>query len=152
MAARQFVQSFLDWYVPVVNDMNRQPAWWRVLTMRPHVLDPVLREALRADSAAGRGDLTPREVLNGDPFLDSQDPCPRYEAIEARRDSVGVRVTVKPVCANPTWQTQRPVILVRREGGEWTIVNVFYQKHDLKYWLCEYAKADTRPEHRPSSC
>jgi hypothetical protein len=149
LEARQFVQEFFSWYVPIANAETRVPAWWRVLSQRPNALDSALLAALRADSAVQRTDgKEMREFLNFDPLLSSQDPCPRYEAVDARRDSIGYRVTVKPICADTTWQTQRPVLSVVRRAGQWKIVNVFYETSDLRTILCEFARRDLRPDHR----
>lgn len=151
-AARQFVESFYKWYAPLANAESRSPAWWRVLTSRPGSLDDDLARALRADSAAQRVVVPTREVINFDPFLDSQDPCPRYDALQARREKAVYLVTVRPVCADSTWQTQRPVIAVFRAASAWKIVNIFYQKGDLMGLLCQYAQADKRPQPRPPGC
>lgn len=153
VSAREYVQDFYDRYVPTADSVRGEPAFWRLLSAG--VLDSTLVEALRADSAFG--DLSSnhgtREGLDFDPFLASQDPCPRYEVVDTRADGPSsFRVTVKPVCADTTWQTQRPVMAVTHHDGRWKIVNVFYQRSDLRSLLCGFAKADRIPERRPSGC
>jgi hypothetical protein len=153
VSAREYVQDFYDRYVPMADSARRGPAFWRLLSA--DVLDSTLVEGLRADSAFG--DLSSnhgtREGLNFDPFLASQDPCPRYEVMDTRADGPSsFRVTVKPVCADTTWQTQRPVMAVTHQDGRWKIVNVFYQRSDLRSLLCGFAKADRVPERRPFGC
>ncbi len=153
VSAGEYVQSFYDWYVPMADSARDGPAFWRLLSA--DVLDSTLVEGLRADSAFG--DLSSkhgtREGLNFDPFLASQDPCPRYEVADTGADGpTGFRVTVKPVCAETTWQTQRPVIAVTHHDGRWKIVNVFYERSDVRSLLCGFAKADRIPERRSSGC
>ena len=149
--ASAFVQSFYDWYTPLANAESPTPAWWRVLTTRPEALDSNLVRALRADSAARAGVPT-REVLNFDPILDSQDPCPRYEAVQTQRKNGAYFVTIKPLCADTTWQTQRPVVAISRAANRWRIVNVYYDKGDLMGLLCQFANADKRPQPRLPGC
>jgi hypothetical protein len=36
--------------------------------------------------------------------------------------------------------------------GRWRITNVLYDKGDLKAYLCQWAKADLRPDKRPAKC
>jgi hypothetical protein len=152
-AARQFVESFYSWYTPRANADLKYPSWWIILTSRPGALDDRLAAVLRADSAAQRGVGEPtREVINFDPFLYSQDPCPRYEPLQARREKGLYLVEVRPRCADTTWQTQRPVVAVSRSAGEWKIVNVFYEKSDLMGLLCEFARADKKPQPLPRGC
>src|SRR5262245_40114873 len=113
-------------------------------------LDGNLARALRDDSSAQRVAGVPtREVIDFDPFLYSQDPCPRYEALHARREKGLYLVPVRPVCTDTTWQTDRPVVAISRASGQWRIVNVFYEKSDLMGLLCQFAKADKRPQPLP---
>lgn len=152
-AARVFVQSFYDWYAPIANAESRVPASWRALTSRPESLDGKLMRALRADSAAqSEGAAATRDVINFDPFLASQDPCPRYEALQARLENGEYLVPVKPICLDSAWQAQRPLVAVSRASSEWKIVNVYYEKRDLMGLLCQYAKADRRPEPLVPGC
>ena len=153
-AARRFVQDFYDWYVLAENAPRGTPADWRVLDSRPEVLDSALLDLLRADSALGdRGDgRGTREAINFDPFLASQDPCPRYEVDRAVPDAGGFRVTVRPVCADTTWQTQRPMVAVAYRGTRWQIVNVFYERGDLRSLLCAMARRDTTAARSGGGC
>jgi hypothetical protein len=129
---------------------------WSVLRDRAADLDDGLRDALRADSMFGdRGGNPPgtREYLDFDPILDSQDPCPKYEVVEARKELGEWRVTVKAICADSTWkQDKRPIVVVRRNEGRWKIANFIYPRTDLRSLLCEYAKKDERPENREKGC
>jgi hypothetical protein len=147
------LQTFYDWYVPVANGDRRYRALWEVFKVRPEVLDSALLGALRVDSASGPNPtVAMREILEFDPLLESQDPCPRYEVVAVRAAALGYRVTVRPVCADSTWQKQRPVVSVVRQGNAWRITNVYYEKSDLRTMLCEFAKTDKRPERRSLGC
>jgi hypothetical protein len=121
-------------------------------------VDADLMRALRGDSSAAAQPRDTRQMLSFDPFLDSSDPCPRYDVVDVRRDGQTYKVTMRPVCAGSSgWQTQRPVVDVVREGNRWMIANVWYDydhngPRDLKGLLCAWAKADLIPEHRPASC
>ncbi|HEY5063070.1 MAG TPA: hypothetical protein VII52_16135 [Gemmatimonadaceae bacterium] len=151
-AMRQFVQGFYDWYTPIALADNHFPADWRVLSSAPSYLDAGLASALRADSVASLIVPDQRETLNFDPFLASQDPCPRYEVTDVRSAPRGYRVRVRPICADPRWQTATPVVVVIPDAGHWKIANVFYENDDLRSMLCQFAKGDRRPDKRPSTC
>ena len=93
--------------------------------------------------------------MNFDPFLDSQDPYPRYD----RDPGEGYRATVVPVCPNASWQHWQtldpaPVVEVIPQAGRWKIANVFYAngKSDLKPEICLSATADLHPDRRPATC
>lgn len=155
MAVRQFVQAFYDRYLAFLQTESRFPDWWHVLSSTPGDLDANLARALRADSVASRTEPATRELIGFDPFLESQDPCPRYAVTDVRSDAAGYRVTMRPVCPNAEsqkWQTARPVVEVIPEAGHWKIANVFYEKGNLRSLLCGFAKADKRVELRPAKC
>ena len=151
-SAREFVQSFLDQYLATARTSGPHPAFWRLLGSE--ALDPTLAAALREDSAYG--DMSSangtREGLNFDPFLASQDPCPRYEAVSPRASEKGFRVRLDPVCVDASRQTQGPVVEVSRSGASWRVVNVFYQHADLRTLLCEYARGDRKGRRAPAAC
>jgi hypothetical protein len=127
---------------------------WTWPTVREFI-DADLMRALRGDSLAATERFPSRMLINFDPFLDSQDPCPRYDVAVVHRVGGVYKVTVRPVCADPRWQTQRPVVDVMLEDGHWKITNVTYDHNgtkDLRSLLCEWAKADLKPERRPTKC
>jgi len=75
-AARKAVDDFYAWYVPMQHDTPM--ASMRAVRERPASFSADIVSALRADSAASA--QSPGEVvgLDGDPFLNSQDPCEHY--------------------------------------------------------------------------
>jgi hypothetical protein len=153
-SAHQFVQKLYDWYLAKPNQLHGAPQAWITLNSSES-LEPGLAAMLRADSAAAVADQQARQTLNFDPFLWSQDPCPRYEVTGVVKSEAGFGVTLRPVCfpENP-WQTKRPRVEVapQKDGG-WRVANVFYgDSNNLRSLLCEYANADLRPERRPGKC
>jgi hypothetical protein len=120
-------------------------------------LDDGLLDALRADSAFGDANSYgkgSREELNFDPLLDAQDWCDgtRYAVVGARAVKSGYEVTVRDVCPDTTWGVRRPIVVVSRRKSRWKITNVIYATTNLRALLCEYAKADLRPENREKGC
>jgi hypothetical protein len=152
-----FVQRFYDVYTDARS--RQQDAMQQVLIRDSTFLDRSLLLALRADMAANRDRNQPRETINFDPFLESQDPCPKYVVSEVHAAGRSYRVTVRPVCPTADgqrWQTSRPVVEVVSLGSRWMIANVLYTKAtpptDLMALLCRYAQSDVRVALRPTRC
>lgn len=140
--AREHVQRFLDQYIGLSGHAG--PAYLQLLSSHAGPLDSALATALREDAEFGDQRATggSREGINFDPFLGSQDPCPRYEARDAVQHGVTYRVTVHPTCAGSSPKSS-PVYAVVHGGGQWRIANVFYEKTDLRSLLCQHARRDT---------
>jgi hypothetical protein len=152
-AAHNFVQGFYDWYTPLSQRKSPDPARFAVLNAANQYLEASLAKSLREDSLARTS--RSRDFLDLDPFLDSDDPCPRYKVTEVRPSGAGFRVRVTPVCPNASWQAnqpQRPVVEVLRAGDGWRIANVYYETRSLKGRLCEAAMSDEDVTIRPKSC
>jgi hypothetical protein len=134
------VQTFYDWY----QSGSSHYRLWRLMTSGSKYLDPGLANILSADSVLGLDPDLPRNLLDFDPVLDSQDPCPHYEVTQVRRQEGDYRVTVRPVC--PTAEGQRlqtttPIVELVPVYGSWRIINIWYpepeQMYDLKSTLCK---------------
>ena len=117
--AERAVAQFYQWYVPLAHDST--DAGMRAVRERSAFFPTSLVVALRADSLANA--LSPDEVvgLDGDPFLNSQDPCERYAPIGtvqrdtqffvavrgsggcASHDAPDVTVEVTPVEGHPVF-------------------------------------------------
>jgi hypothetical protein len=149
VAAREFVQGFYNRYVASRREKPDR-GYWSVLGSA--ALDGRLAAALREDSAFGGVNDAPREGLNFDPFLASNDPCPRYEVVAARRSEEGFRVKVNPVCVSNEWQQEGPMVVVRRQNDRWLIMNVLYERTDLLAVLCDNAKQDKTAKGAPAAC
>ena len=148
VAVRQFVQGFYDWYTPIALSGLHFPAYWNVLNNADRFLARELAAAIRDDSVAQVSAPITRVPLNFDPFLDSQDPCGPNEVIDVRRQGDSFRLPIREC----HMQRPGPVVEVRSVDGRWRISNVFYDRGDLKSYLCQWAKADLRPERRPTQC
>ncbi len=115
-SARHFVQVFYNWYAP-------DPNYFRVLAERPSALSPSLLAALRADSAATA--RSPGEIvgLDWDPFLNSQDPCPHYEARNVTPSRGTWRVQLFGTCRDPGDKDPDVVAELAWRNGRWQFVN-----------------------------
>jgi hypothetical protein len=125
-----FVQSFYDWYLPIVNDDNLHEWRYKVaITRKPDLFDQTLLRALQNDAAAQAKAAVNREIdgLDGDPFVDTNgDPAPHFKAISA----TGSLVTV----VGYDKQVSKPLVTlaveVRCKQDHCVIVNIHYPAHD----------------------
>ncbi|HET6936477.1 MAG TPA: hypothetical protein VFI72_16665, partial [Candidatus Angelobacter sp.] len=79
LSCKAFVQGFYHWYVPLAHRENlKGPASDLALKHKASAFSARLHQALNADSEA---QARSKELvgLDFDPFLNSQDPDPRYE-------------------------------------------------------------------------
>jgi hypothetical protein len=107
---------------------------------------------LREDSLARTVTGEPRESLNADPILASQDPCERYQVTDIKPAGRSYMVAVKPLCNDGRGAQAGPVVEVVPDAGSWRIANVHFDGTNLKRLLCEYAMGDARVEMRPAGC
>jgi hypothetical protein len=128
-AARTFVAEFYGWYVP------NAPASADALKDK---LSDQLYLALKADEEAkakADGEVT---GLDYDPFLNSQDPCPRYEPGAVVPHGDAWRVEVFAVCDGARAARPSALAEVRSVGGRWAFVDV--HDADGKHGLIETLK------------
>jgi hypothetical protein len=154
-AARAFVQRFYDDYLS--RSAKSWSAYRRMLDTSPPVFTAALAGMLKADLAALRDSVQSPDVLNFEPFLTMQDtPCGPFKVQDVRRRGSAFLVSVKEVCPNSagsTVPTLWPAMEIVSDAGRWVISNMFYSDtRSLTGLLCLYAKADTRPERRPTKC
>ena len=64
--------------------------------------------------------------LSFDPFLNSQDPCTRYEVRDQFPDSVTVRFNVYAVCGGERSETPDAQVIVQSLDSGWVFVNIVY--------------------------
>ncbi|MGV3720944.1 MAG: hypothetical protein ACO1SX_08535 [Actinomycetota bacterium] len=126
MACRKAVQQFYDWYLPRLMREVRTPAMTQALNARPHNFSAELRRRLAEDSAAAA--RSPDEIvgLDFDPFVNSQDPAPRYVARKTYRAGKGLWVEVHGVTdgrVNEDPDVMPELVLI---GGRWAFVNFHY--------------------------
>jgi hypothetical protein len=123
---QRYVQRFLDWYVPVARKSNRGPAWALALKHDSSDFSPDIARALEADFRAQAKVKDEVVGLDGDPFLDSQDLCERYEAGGVVRSGSIVRVDVRGVCAGKRSAQPDVVAELVERNGAWVFVNFLY--------------------------
>lgn len=129
-SVRAAVQRFYDWYVPVASRVEG-PAWMEALSRKQFAFAPQLVAALRADSVAqAKSDGDDEDGLDGDPFLNAQDPCRRYVArgVHHRGAAYLVDVLGSGGCARHT--VPDVVVEVVPEGGKLVFTNFRYPDDD----------------------
>jgi hypothetical protein len=123
-AVRAFVQQFYAWYVPRALEPRGGDASDLALKYKRQLFSAELFRALKDDSDAQakvKGEIV---GLDWDPFLNSQDPCSRYEVGSATRDWAGVySVEVFGVCWGRRSDKPEVIAKVGREHGRIVFVN-----------------------------
>ena len=79
-SARRVVQTFYDWYVPRAANPRGRDMIMAAATHGPVRLGPELSHWLRIDSTARARSKDEVNGLDGDPYLNAQDPCKEYTA------------------------------------------------------------------------
>ena len=121
-SAQRFAQSFYDWYVPLGNALH-ESQMDSVLLGRANMFAPSLVASLKDDLAAQQRAQEIVSVLGDyDPFLNSQDPCERYEARETTPYRGGYAVAVYGICADGT-STLAVLADMERVGTTWVFAN-----------------------------
>jgi hypothetical protein len=93
-SARRVVQRFYDWYVPRAANPRGRDMIMEAATRGPVSFDPELVRWLRIDSTARARSKDEVVGLDGDPYLNAQDPCNAYTAQTAARNGASVLVIV----------------------------------------------------------
>lgn len=121
--AADFVRAFYQWYLPAA---GTGAGLQRAIGDSAARFTPELVRAIEADGEAQA--KNPNEVvgLDGDPFLDAQDFCERYDVGTARRDGKDILVDVYARCSGDTSSTPRIIARVNRTGSGWIFTNFLY--------------------------
>jgi hypothetical protein len=148
-SATRAVQSFYDWYLGLSNSSATDRFRYDSLVANTHSwFSPALVAALRNDLEVQRHDTSGDIVsitADYDPFLNSQDPCERYEARGATASLGGYAVAVYGICSGGISSDAPTVIAeVGRTRGGWQLVN-FRTPDDPKSDLRAELQA-TRPD------
>jgi hypothetical protein len=121
-SARRLVQQFYDWYVPRAANPRGRDMVMQAATRGPVPFDAELVRWLRIDSIARARAKDEVDGLDGDPYLNAQDPCTAYvtQSVEPAGQSFLVSVLGHGGCA----VHQRPDVVVEiiRRGSRWTIL------------------------------
>jgi acetyl esterase/lipase len=94
-SALRFVRDFYAWYRPAAEKAGAEE---EALRNRAELFTPGLLTALKEDLAASKKNGSEIVGLDFDPFLNSQDPCPRYDVGGARIEGGRALVDVKGDC------------------------------------------------------
>lgn len=124
--AKSFVQDFYTWYVAKAVNHPGNPGADYAIKQRRSSFSPALTRALEADYAASA--KSPDEIvgLDFDPFLNTQDPCERYEVGETTRVGSGYRVEVYAVCFGKREAHAYVSAEVQGTSGSWQFTNFHY--------------------------
>jgi hypothetical protein len=115
-AARTFVAEFYGWYVPIAPSSAE--------ALKDKLSDELYR-ALKADEEAKAKADGEVVGLDYDPFLNSQDPCQRYEAGSGVKHGDAWRVEVFAVCDGTRAARPSALAQVRAVNGRWMVVDVY---------------------------
>ena len=121
--ARSFVVQFYDWYRP---DSGTSRNLNDVLHDRPQVFEPQLFALIKGGEQCEG--VNPHSVcdLGVDPFLDSQNPCQRYEVGEATAKNGAYWVAVFAVCDGRRDTIPTVLAIVAPRDSTWQFVNFVY--------------------------
>jgi hypothetical protein len=121
-SVRKVVQRFYDWYVPRAAKPRGRDVVMLAATHGPVAFDAELVRWLRIDSTARARTKDEVDGLDGDPYLNSQDPCDSYSAQNATRagQSFMVGVLGKGGCEAHT--VPDIIVEIAHRGGRWTIL------------------------------
>jgi hypothetical protein len=139
-SARAFTQAFYDWYVPL-GDRLPGSRYDSVVVDRASMFAPTLLAGLKEDLAAQA--RSPGEIVSVggdyDPYLNSQDPCGRYEARDVVPNGAGYAVSVYGLCSGRE-ATLDVIADLEREGHGWVFTN-FRMPNKPQYDLLSQLKA-----------
>lgn len=134
------VAEFYAWYVPMAL-RDPGPAL-RAIQERRALFSPQLVRALRADFAATAQGGEEIDGLDADPFLNTQDPCERYQPIRTRRDGETYLVDVLGTGGCAAHHEPDVIVRVAASDGRFVITNVLFSRRpgdDLLSLLREMA-------------
>jgi hypothetical protein len=94
-SARVAVQRFYDWYLPRQAKPAGRDMVMYAATNGPLAFNAEVVRWLRIDSTARARNRNEIDGLDGDPFLNAQDPCDRYQVQDVTRRNGQVWVNVR---------------------------------------------------------
>ncbi len=126
-----FVKQFYAWYVPRLLTDNSIPAYELALKHKKDIFTPILFNALRDDFAASAKVSDEIVGLDFDPFLNTQDPCKRYEVGNTIQKGDSYWIEVYGICSGK--RSKKPDVWpeVVRTNGRWQFAN-FHYEHEAK--------------------
>lgn len=120
-SARSVAQRFYDWYVPRAAHPREQDVVMVAATRGPLVFDPELVRWLRIDSTARARAKDEVDGLDGDPFLNAQDPCDAYTAQAVRATGSFFLVEILGHGGCEVHTKADVVVELTFKGGRWMV-------------------------------
>jgi hypothetical protein len=115
------VQAFYDWYLPRFAKPGEEDVMMRAATHGPIPFDAALLHWLRVDSTARARAKDEIDGLDGDPYLNSQDPCDAYTVKTVRARGADLLVDVLGHGGCEAHNKADVTVVLGRESGRWTI-------------------------------
>src|SRR5579863_9296774 len=125
-SVQRFVQGFYDWYVPLALKEGPFPTIDLALKEKSFLFSGALAQALHDDSAARAKSPEWIVGLDGDPFLNAQDPCEQYEAGQATQDGNRYKVEVFRICSGKKGELPDVIAELEKKGDSWIFINFYY--------------------------
>ncbi|SRR5487761_48224 len=125
-AVKGFVQGFYNWYVPEAVKTQQEPVWNVALKYKRSAFSPALFRALKEDSEAQAKASGEIVGLDFDPFLNTQDPCDRYEVGTATPQEAGYRIEIYGVCSGKRNAKPDVIAELARRDSSWVFTNFRY--------------------------
>lgn len=128
-----FVRHFYAWYVPRTLSQHSVPAYEFTLRTKKGLFTPSLFSALKEDLDAAAKVSDEIVGLDFDPFLNTQDPCKRYEVGKTIQRGDAYWVEVYGICSGK--KSEKPDVWpeVVRVDGHWLFGNFHYEHQAGEY-------------------
>jgi hypothetical protein len=126
LSCRKFVQAFYDWYLKkTLSGKLAAPTPELALKLKPELFSIELRRRLKQDLDA---QSKAEEIvgLDSDPFLNSQDPSPRFAVVGITRKGSNYWVDVYGILGSKRQEHVIPELI--QQNGHWIFVNFHYGK------------------------
>jgi hypothetical protein len=124
----EFVHGFYDWYFDRINEEKGRatagPNSYEVLTLKPQVLAPELRQMLKEDVEATSKNRDEIVGLDFDPFINAQDWEGKYWVNSVNVKDGTCRASVWGMDADKKRDIVHPQLKIT--NGNWIFVDFFY--------------------------
>jgi len=121
-SARTLVQRFYNWYVPRAANPRGRDMIMQAATHGPLPFDNELVRWLRIDSTARARAKDEVDGLDGDPYLNAQDPCDAYTVKSAAAAGQAFMVSVLGHGGCTAHTKPDVVVEIGRRAEHWTIL------------------------------
>jgi hypothetical protein len=119
--ARVAVQQFYEWYLPREAKPDGRDMVMVAATKGPLVFDKEMVRWLRIDSLARARAKDDIDGLDGDPYLNAQDPCDRYRAESVQRQGARFLINVRGVGGCQAHSTPDVIVVLEASANRWTV-------------------------------